>query len=49
VDAEDPETGRRFRVESGSNYYWIDNAGHIAGTQTDSTPQVDFRQLVTLP
>ncbi len=49
VDAEDPETGRRFRVESGSDYYWIDNAGHIAGTRTDSTPNVDFRQLVTLP
>lgn len=49
VDAVDPETGRRFRVESGSNYYWIDNAGHIAGTQTDTTPHVDFRQLVSLP
>jgi hypothetical protein len=49
VDAVDPDTGSRFRVESGSDYYWIDNAGHIAGTQTDTAPNVDFRQLVVMP
>jgi hypothetical protein len=49
VDTVDPETGRQFRVESGSDYYWIDNAGHIAGTQTDTAPNVDFRQLAALP
>jgi hypothetical protein len=49
VDAVDPDTGSRFKVESGSGYYWIDNAGHIAGTQTDTAPNVDFRQLVVMP
>jgi hypothetical protein len=49
VDGVDPDTGKQFKVESGSNYYWIDNAGHIAGTQTSTAPTVDFRQLVVLP
>jgi hypothetical protein len=36
-------------VESGTNYYWIDQRGRIAGTTTDTKPSIDFRQLVRLP
>lgn len=49
VDVDDPLTGRSFQVESGSNYYWVDPKGRIAGTQTDTIPSVDFRQLISRP
>jgi hypothetical protein len=45
----DPYTGRRTTVESGSNYYWIDQRGAIVGTDTDTRPNIDFRALVRLP
>jgi hypothetical protein len=48
-DAIDPATGRQMKVESGSNYYWIDNRGTVVGTQTESLPSLDFRALTTLP
>lgn len=48
-DVVDPATGREFKVESGSNYYWIDHRGHIVGTETDTRPSLDFRELVRLP
>jgi hypothetical protein len=49
VDVADPETGRRMSVESGSNYYWVDQRGVIVGTNTDTRPNVDFRALLQLP
>jgi hypothetical protein len=49
VEVADPQTGRRMTVESGSNYYWIDQRGVIAGTNTDTRPSVDFRALLALP
>jgi hypothetical protein len=49
VDAVDPHTGRRTSVESGSNYYWVDQRGAIVGTNTDTRPSIDFRALVQLP
>ena len=48
-DVVDPRTGRQMKVESGSNYYWIDNRGVIAGTETASLPGLDFRALTALP
>lgn len=48
-DTVDPDTGRSFKVESGSSYYWIDAQGRIAGTDVDAQPGVDFRRLVQLP
>jgi len=48
-DTIDPDTGRSFKVESGSSYYWIDTQGRIAGTDVDAQPEVDFRRLVQLP
>lgn len=49
VDVVDPVTGREFKVESSSNYYWIDQHGIIIGTQTDTRPNLDFRELTRLP
>jgi hypothetical protein len=49
VDVVDPVTGEQKRIENSSNYYWIDNRGVIAGTNTDSVPGLDFRRLTQLP
>ena len=49
VDVADPATGSSFKVENGSNYYWIDDRGSIVGTDTSTQPSVDFRQIVALP
>lgn len=37
-DVVDPVTGEEFKVESGWNYYWIDNRGMIVGTDTHAHP-----------
>ncbi|MDD5543334.1 MAG: hypothetical protein PHX83_09175 [Acidobacteriia bacterium] len=48
-DVIDPLTGDQMKVESGSNYYWIDQHGAIVGTNTDTRPNLDFRKMVQLP
>jgi len=48
-DVIDPVTGRELKVESGSNYYWIDHRGTIVGTDTHTRPNLDFREMVRLP
>ena len=45
----DPATGQRTTVDSGSGYYWVDQRGMILGTNVDTSPGVDFRQLLELP
>ncbi len=49
VDVIDEATGREIKVESGSNYYWIDPRGAIVGTDTYTKPSIDFRELLQLP
>jgi hypothetical protein len=44
-DVVDEHTGRHYRVESGSSYFWINPQGTIAGTDVDAMPRGDFRQL----
>jgi len=48
-DVIDPTTGRECKIESGSNYYWIDQRGTIVGTETGTRPNLDFRELIRLP
>jgi hypothetical protein len=48
-DVVDSTTGRSIKVESGSDYYWIDHRGTIVGTNTDTRPDLDFRTLTRLP
>jgi len=47
-DVVDPLTGETIRVESGSDYYWVDPRGTIVGTDVAAAPDVDFRELVPL-
>jgi len=47
-DVYDLQLGETRSVSSGSNYYWIDGQGNIVGTQTNSTPGIDFRQMIRL-
>jgi hypothetical protein len=42
------DTGREYRVDAGSDYYWIAPDGTILGTQTDAIPTVDFERLFEL-
>lgn len=42
----DPFSGRTYEVQSGSNYYWVDDKGTVAGTETSVAPNIDFRRLV---
>lgn len=43
----DPESGRAYKVQSGSNYYWVDpNREVIAGTDQPYRPTWDFRQMI---
>jgi hypothetical protein len=49
VDVVDPNTGRQYKVDNYSDYHWMNNQGVIAGTGTDSSPGIDWRQMVTLP
>lgn len=48
-DVVDPQTGREIKIESGSNYYWMDPRGTIVGTETHTRPDLDFRELIRLP
>ena len=48
-DVIDPATGEQFKIESGSNYYWVDNLGNIVGTETHTLPDIDFREMIRLP
>jgi hypothetical protein len=49
VDVVDPETGTQFKVDNYSDYHWMNNEGHHAGTQTDTSPGPGWREMVTLP
>ncbi|HOW98529.1 MAG TPA: hypothetical protein P5567_06210 [Kiritimatiellia bacterium] len=48
-DVVDPVTGRELKIESGSDYYWIDHRGTIVGTDTHTLPGLDFREMIRLP
>jgi hypothetical protein len=49
VDVVDPNTGKQYKIDNYSDYHWMNNQGVIAGTKTDTSPGVDWRQLITLP
>jgi hypothetical protein len=42
IDVVDPDTGRVTKVDSGSNYYWVDPRGTIVGTETGTRLSLDF-------
>lgn len=44
----DPSNGHQYKVDSGSQYHWIDGAGNVTGTN-HSAPGPDWRQLMNIP
>lgn len=49
-DVVDPSSGQAYKVESGSNYYWIDAGGTIVGTDLSANPDATrFEQMIRLP
>jgi hypothetical protein len=49
VDVIDPNTGERYKVDNYGDYHWMNSQGVVAGTKTDTSPGVDWRQMITLP
>lgn len=47
-DFVDPVTGDTYELAASPQYYWIDPAGYIVGTDTSAKPNVDFRELVAI-
>jgi hypothetical protein len=46
TDVEDPDTGERWNVAAGRNYYWRKvGADTVVGTQTADRPNIDFSPL----
>lgn len=48
VDVVSP-SGRQYKVDNSSNYYWVDGDGNILGTQTSTRPDINFQQMTQLP
>jgi hypothetical protein len=49
VDVVDPSSGKQYKIDNLSDYHWMNNQGVIVGTKTDTSPGVDWRQMITLP
>lgn len=49
MDVVDPVTGTEFKIKSSSNYYWVDGQERIVGTETYTTPGIDFTPLIQRP
>lgn len=49
TDVVDPNTREKFKVISGSNYYWVNPQGTIVGTNAPSQPTTDFQLMTELP
>jgi hypothetical protein len=46
MDVVDPETGEKWKVEAGHNYYWRkDYTNQVVGTQQAERPDIDFSIL----
>jgi hypothetical protein len=48
-DVVDTANGEKLKIESGSDYYWMDYRGNIVGTDTHTVPSSDFHELIRLP
>lgn len=42
-------SGNAYRVDAGSDYYWIGSDGSVVGTTTSAAPAADYRALLELP
>jgi hypothetical protein len=49
VDVVDPSSGKQYKIDNYSDYHWMNNQGVIAGTKVDTSPGVDWHEMITLP
>jgi len=49
TDVIDPVSGSQYKIDSYSNYHWMNNQGAIVGNDTGSSPGYGWHDLVTLP
>jgi|CZKF01.1.fsa_nt_gi hypothetical protein len=49
TDVIDPASGSQYKIDSYSNYHWMNNQGAITGNNTGSSPGYGWHDLVTLP
>jgi hypothetical protein len=49
TDVVDPVSGSQYKIDSYSNYHWMNNQGAIVGNDTGSSPGYGWHDLVTLP
>jgi hypothetical protein len=45
----DPVSGSQYKIDSYSNYHWMNNQGAIVGNDTGTNPGYGWHDLVTLP
>jgi len=49
TDVIDPVSGSQYKIDSYSNYHWMNNQGAIVGNDTGANPGYGWHDLVTLP
>jgi|SRR5579871_619685 len=49
VDVINPTTGESYKVQYNANYYWMNDAGYMAGTLTHDAPAVGWQEAIQLP
>ena len=49
TDVVNPNTGEITKVQSGSNYYWMDQNNSVVGTNAPSQPTFDYQEAAQLP
>jgi hypothetical protein len=49
TDVVDPVSGSQYKIDSYSNYHWMNNQGAIVGNDTGTNPGYGWHDLVTLP
>jgi hypothetical protein len=49
TDVVDPVSGSQYKIDSYSNYHWMNNQGAIVGNDTGANPGSGWHDLVTLP
>ena len=49
TDVVDPVSGSQYKIDSYSDYHWMNNQGEVTGNSTGTNPGYGWHELVTLP
>jgi hypothetical protein len=49
TDVVDPVSGSQYKIDSYSDYHWMNNQGEVTGNSTGTNPGYGWQELVTLP